>query len=260
MFNGYRRMEIPAPGSTGAEDIANVSKFPLISQILETEADNLNFNAADVISKLKQAKRESDTDKDNCVCFALEDSNGGVAKVWVPREQEKEFHDALASALASSKKNFETEQDETDIAEVLFGLKDKFDIVSVTWLEIPEEDEEATTPLTPPADTAPATDAADVNSELDSIDAAPAPAEPSSNDLITKLIDMIKSQADADKAKAKAETAKAAKDVALHKMKQEEQMLDMDNFNDEAKTRKKEADKLIQLARFKQEMAAKNSL
>ena len=80
-------------------------------------------------------------------------------------------------------------------------------------------------------------------------------------DLLTQVIDMMKADADARKAEAQAREAEAktkqanaAREQAMARVKQEEQFLDMDEYNKNQKAKEKEAKRLAQLAKWKHDM------
>lgn len=110
---------------------------------LKGQSPESTFDPADVLSKLRDAEKQTDTEEDT-VPFGLEDEDGNVIKVYVRAEQADEFESALGSMLAGEddEGNDDDEIDGMEIAEVLFQLKDKFDIVDVKWPEIEGDEEE----------------------------------------------------------------------------------------------------------------------
>lgn len=112
-----------------------------MSYIAEDITGSTDFDAADVVSKLDAAEKKAKLEKDT-VTFGLENENGGLVRVYVRAEQADEFEQALSQMLASSDNNNDNENSSMEIAEVLFKLKDKFDIVDVNWGDIPEDEEQ----------------------------------------------------------------------------------------------------------------------
>ena len=115
---------------------------------LSGQGEESTFDPADVMSKLKKAEKQVDAE-DDTITFGMEDEDGNVVKVYVRKEQADEFETALAGMLAGEQEDDEYEYEEeeegssgTEIAEVLFKLKDKFDIVDVEWPEIEGDVEE----------------------------------------------------------------------------------------------------------------------
>ena len=106
------------------------------------EAQNEDsYDQQDVISKLDDAEKKAKSDKDT-VCFGLEDEEGGIVKVYVRSDQADDFEAALATALSAEDEDENDENSNAEIAEVLFNLKDKFEIVDVEWGVIQGDEEE----------------------------------------------------------------------------------------------------------------------
>lgn len=104
-------------------------------------ADREKFDSKDVLSKLDAAQKKGKMGEDTTT-FGLEDEEGTIVKVHVPKEQAEEFESALAQLLAGDDDDDDEQNSAMEIAEVLFKLRDKFDIVDVEWPEIPEDAEE----------------------------------------------------------------------------------------------------------------------
>ena len=121
----------------------------MMDPIAAGQGEESTFDPADVLSKLKDAEKRVDAE-DDTVPFGLEDDEGNLVKVYVRAEQADEFESALGSMLAGTDDEYDDddESDAVEIAEVLFQLKDKFDIVDVEWphIEGDEEQEEAAPP------------------------------------------------------------------------------------------------------------------
>jgi len=102
------------------------------------------FDASDVMSKLDAAEKRA-RDEQDTVPFGLEDEDGNIIKVYVKAEEADEFESALAAMLAGEDEDEDDENSGMEIAEVLFQLKDRFQIVDVEWPNIegdPEEEQE----------------------------------------------------------------------------------------------------------------------
>ena len=232
------------------------------------------FDSADIVSKLVQnAKIAAEIDSDNLAVFGMEGDDGSITKVYIPKQQAKDFEIALGEVL---KDNPEANQEE--IAGILFDLKDRFKIVDVKWPTIQEDEEQAppdATGATPAAanadpfgDTAPSTTVppSDPNAPPVDPNAAPAPdsavsgSGDSTSDTLAAILDMLRSDAEARKADAEAKTAEAnAKEAEATakitgiKMQGEEEVLDAEAYFKQKKEEKKEAERLKMLARFRQE-------
>lgn len=267
--------------------LSEASRHSFTAFLTETVTDSEeNFDSSDVISKLaKNAEMSDKLDGDELAVFGLEDADGQITKVYVPAEEGKEFEKALGDAMRHT-----TENGQTEIAAMLFDMKDKFKIVDVKWPEVQEDEEAAPTdpaaigadpaagappadPNAPPAD--PNAPPADPNAPpapgddmpMDGGPAAPGadmapPADASggTNDLIVQILDMLKADADARKADAAAKTAEAnakeseaAAKIAAAKIQGEESVMDAEAYFKARKEEKKEADRLKMLAKYRQE-------
>ncbi len=238
------------------------------------EQQESTFDTAGVISKLSAAEKSSDVNRDT-VAFGLEDDEGNVVKVYVREEQAEDFEAALANAL----QNDATSQPE--IAEILFDLREKFDIVDVVWPQIPEDEEqEATVPGGGKEGKGEelGTEEPGTGGELDTeLGGAEEPGEgemvagelegegTGEEDIKSSLqavIDMLKAdaearkaEADAKKAEAQAREAEIANRTAENKIRAEEETLDMEDFYDKKSTTDKEVKRLSQLAKYRHDLA-----
>ncbi len=223
----------------------------------DAEAVAPDFDASEVTAKLKSLEQRDSEDFRDTVAFGLEDDDGNVVRVRIKHDQAPEFEKALQAFMSDANEDEEL----PEIAELLFKLKDQFDIVDVEWPEI-EEDEEEGQVLDngemPQGDDAGL--AGDPGLEGDGLGDAP-PAEPAVTDLLTQVIDMMKADADARKADARAREAEAknreaeaAISQAQNRVKHEEELLDMDTYNKNKKEQEKESKRLAQLAQWRREV------
>jgi len=104
---------------------------------------NETFDLQDVLSRLNGIEGKS-TDwansRDN-VTYGVEDDEGNLMKVTVRKPQAKEFETYLAQQLGDQKQaslSGDTVQS-VSMAELLFNLKDKFDIIDVDFPKIPTD-------------------------------------------------------------------------------------------------------------------------
>lgn len=216
-----------------------------------------DFDAAEVTAKLKSLEQRDSEDFRDTVSFGLEDDDGNVVRVRIKSDQAQEFEKALQAFMSDAEENEEL----PEIAELLFKLKDQFDIVDVTWPEI-EEDEEEGQVLD--SGELPQGDDAELAGDMDMGDDLGAPAaEPAVTDLLTQVIDMMKADAEARKADARAREAEAknreaesAIAQAQGRVKHEEELLDMDTYNKNKKEQDKEAKRLAQLAQWRREVGS----
>lgn len=257
--------------------VGNVYSFKFFAEA----ADDRNFDPADVIAKLKTASKAAAKHSDDTTAFALEDENGAMVKIWVVDDQADDFQEALEAALSRSDEDEDDENDKLEIAEVLWKLRNDFDIVDVEWGEIPEDQEELTTAPAAGAEagttTPPGGEGAPAEGEGG---AAPAEGEGGEGEMtadepvegeggeasamtaLQQVLDMMKSDAEAKKAEAEAEIAKAqaeqakyAAQAAEQKVKQEEEVLDMEAYYDAEKEQKQETERLAKLAKYRHQLA-----
>ena len=263
-----------------------------------SENSDSPLDQTEIMSKLKSLESRERVDPRDTEVFGIEDDDGGIVRVTVKSDQADEFDHALRSVLADAE-----DKDVIEIPEILYKLKDHFDIVDVVWPRVQEDEEdgerhELTTGsnndrpqgdgLEDLEDAPDAGDGSDDNSD-DSNNPGDASkddngldSEDSSNvdqigdlssggvggddsqvqGLLQQVIDMMKSDAEARKADAQARIADAKQreqelgaKTALAKIKQEEQMMDMDDYMKQQKEQEKETKRLAQLARWKRDMS-----
>lgn len=220
------------------------------------------FDNAGVVSKLKDLERKEKDDYRDSVTFGLEDENGGLVRVTVKAEQAPQFEEALQSFLGRD----EDDDKPMEIGEILFKLKDQFDIVDVVWPDVEEDEEEDTIMGDNQAGDLAGDDMAGAEGGMPGAEGdlgeMPPVEEPAGEDqatsILTQVIDMMKSDAEARKAEARAREAEAkAKEAdavvkqVMSKVKQEEQFLDMEAYNKAKKEEDRETKRLAQLAKWK---------
>lgn len=238
----------------------------LIGEAIAPSSEETKFDAASVLSKIDNAEEKARAG-DDTVAFGLEDENGQIVKVYVKTDQAEDFEHALAVSLAGEDKNNDDENSSTEIAEVIFKLKDRFEIVDVEWntFEGDEDEEQEVAGGDDVTDAGITDDNTEVNgtdsdADIDSGEAGT--GEEDAKSALQSVIDVMKADADAKKAEAEAKEAEAkAKEAeyaaksASAKVQQEEQILDMETHNKSQAAKQKEAKQLAQLAKFKHETA-----
>lgn len=275
------------PSEVSMPKFKNVWSWRVIGEMMEIgkgQREETSFDPADVISKLKDAEKRVGAEEDT-VPFGMEDEDGNVIKVYVRAEQADEFESALASMLAGE----DADPDEDgkleglEIAEVLFQLKDKFDIVDVEWPQIEGDEEEeqevegegSFTDQLGGEEGAPEGEDIDVEGdadidvegdmEMEPGDEGDMEMEPEGGveSALQQVIDMMKADAEARKAEsearakeAEARAAEANASAASAKVKQEEQVLDMEAYNERKKEEEEEAKRLAKLAKWKHDQAS----
>lgn len=223
------------------------------------------YDYNEVLSKLDQAVKTSKAGNDVAV-FGVEDDEGAIVKIYVAKDQAEEFEAALGEMLAGESEMSPTGQYEAisgkDIAEIIFELKSKFDIVDADWGDIKgSEEEEAEADVV-------AGDEEDMEDMDDMEDMEDMEDEPTSDGTeeqamtaLQAVIATLQSDAEAKQAEAKARQmeaeasiAKSSADAAMSKVQQEEEILDMEEAEKAKRDAKKEAVTLAKLARRKKEM------
>lgn len=228
----------------------------------------LNVDA--IRSKLKNVQRREALD--DTAAFAFEDDAGNLVKVYVAKDKAAAFKDALGALLDQA------EREGLEIAEVIYRLHQGFDIVNVEWSEgaIPEEEEEIENNEDAEAQGFPQTDpesdeevTADL--EIDDLDATSGDGEqltaiddPSITNnvklmnqlmsLLTAKTEAEKAKADAEKAQAEVEASKVAAQAAAQYAANQEELMDMDNYNKLRQEEKREALLQAKLLRYRHDL------
>lgn len=251
----------------------NVQESRRLSESLGLSSNETNFNAADVVSKLDAAEKKVRAE-DDTVSFGLEDEEGRLVRVYVRAEQAPEFEIALASLLGAADENDDDVNSSLEIAEVLFDLKTRFEIVDVNWGDIEADEEEEQEVEGDEADLE-GGEEGDMDAEMQAPDGEMGDEmggdmmgdmggeDEAMKSTLQQVIDMLKSNAEAQKAEADARAAEAkAKEAeyaaksAESKIRQEEQVLDMEAYYKNKQDQDKEAKRLAKLAKFKHDQAA----
>ena len=263
--------------SAGDNDMPQNMDF--LKYLLNERIDTNEYDPDDVISKLKaaQQKEQGHREHGDTVKFGLEDDEGNTVRVVVRADQAPEFEKALQVKLSDVDKD-----DQEEIAEILYQLKDRFDIVDIEWPEIPEDEEEnqevapaggeakpgAEPGAEPGKEGAPEiTEPGKEGGGEDLLGAMEEPGgeagggEESAKTALDAVIDMMKADAEARKAEAEARKAEArAKESQLAfkqahaRVKQEEELLDMEEFEKGQKEADQEAKKLAKLAKWRRQV------
>jgi hypothetical protein len=276
--------EEAALGSVGAASIAGFhqpmiggkpvtrskpNKKLKIQKLKLGENNNPEFNHFDVKSKMTNAERTDKLKKDS-VAYGIEDEEGNITKVYIDKAQEHDFKRELSNLLRND--------DKLDIAEILFDLRNTFNILFVDWPNMVEDEETENVldkdkegedgeggepkpgeegPEGPEGEPKPGEEEP---KEGPLPEPAP-PAEPDSESILLKVIDMLRADAEAKRAesvaKAKeseAETAKFSVQLSNIKVKNEEDMLKADEYFKKQADEKREKDRIAKLAKYRNEV------
>lgn len=248
----------------------------------EAAEDSDEYNISNVLSKLDAAEKRANADDDVAI-FGLEDDMGNVIKVYVKKEHASAFENELGEILQASKDS----EEPFEVAEVMYELSKKYDIVDADWGEsivADEEQEQAVAPAAGAAGAAAAAPGAEGDPAAAGAEGAEGTGEEGEGEpdmsaaggedmgvtggeedaktALQQVIDMMKAdaeakhaEADARKAEARAREAEAAMKSSEHKVKQEEDILDMEEFNNSKKEEQEEASRLAKLAKYRHDKA-----
>jgi len=271
--------EIAASGATSAASIAgtNGATYPNkkkakkkiirrgMSIVKITNESVATFNFDDVLSKMKSAQKNKTNDIET-VGFALEDDTGTIVKVYVKADQGEDFEEALGHALGAANEYGDVDSPNDDgitsgeIAEVLFSLKDKYDIIDVEFGEIPEDEEDISDDDGDPEGQDDEM-VADDGDDVDGGESTPGADAADASTILTQVIGVMKAEAEAKKADAEAREAEAkAKEAgysvaaAEEEVKQQEEILDMEEYNKKKKEKEKEEKEMADLAQYKSDL------
>ena len=289
--------EMAATGSTGANSIAGsrgslfgggvidlkrarrrqarmmrrIMGYTVVSEGLNVNNSETQFDGSDAISKIDAAEKKAKAN-DDTVTFGLEDEDGGLVKVYVKSDQADDFEQTLAAMLSGEDDNEDDENSAMEIAEVLFKLKDKFEIVDVEWPTIEgdeEEEQEVEDELDTGDESGNTGDTEDETSDgidtgdQESDNEQDMTADEDAKSALQSVIDVMKADAEAKEAEAKAKEAEAKAKEAEYvaqasaaKVKQEEEVLDMEAYYKEKSEKEKETKQLAKLAKYKHDTAS----
>ncbi len=231
-----------------------------------TDSSLSGMDEAGVISKLKGLSNREKVRGLNTVTYGLEDDDGNITRIVLQSDDAQRFEQALQQMLSPAEN--EDRDVATEIPEILFKLKDEFNIVDVQWPEF-REDEEETQVASPDA---PQTDAGTTDSpdgqaptdgdimggEIDGQQSTGDATDDQAGGLLTSIIAMMRTDAEARKAEAEARMAEAKQkeaktsiEQAMAKVKQQEELMDMDAYDKSQREEQSEIKKLAQLARWR---------
>lgn len=205
----------------------------------------------DVLSKLRSANQSS---TENTVSYGIEDDEGNTMRVTVRADQAADFEKRISEELAdivnlnkSGMQQFKETKKDVSMAEILYRLKDEFDIVDVAFPTIPTDGiynaDKVSYGAPDSADTAlddvKGGEGDDMGDEFDDLDMEPSDVDSdldgddtelddldtmdddistdledidtgsNEKDMMSKILDMLKADAEAKIAQANAEAEKA---------------------------------------------------
>ena len=229
------------------------------------------YKPADVMSKL--AAIDSDhQDVGDSALFGLKDSAGNVVEVRVAADQAEDFENALGRAL-----NDLDDPQQAEIAEVLFGMHDRFTIIDVKWPQVIEDEEEDASdegdimgdegdPAAGPEEGGEGDPMADDMGGEDPMGGdMGGPSDGDINGVLDSVLQMMTADAEAKRqeavarsAEARAREAEVAAKIANDKLSAEEEVADMEAHYQTQAEEQKEAKKLAKLAKYRHEVNSKS--
>lgn len=226
------------------------------------------YDNTEVISKLKSIENKNSVNKNESQAFVLDDDDGNSVKIWVKADQAANFENALNAFLSDNLRD--DKHGAPEIAEILFKLKNNFDIIDVKWPDVEEDEENQEVTLAGDQEGGQEGAEGELGDELggeEGLDLGNAEGdlggtgEEDVKSLLTQVIDMMKADAEARKAEAAARAAEAkTKEVNLanqhleNRVKQEERILDMEAYEKKQKEAEKEAKRLAKLAKWQHDL------
>lgn len=246
-------------------DVFNLKESLIHSLITEFAPGVNKFSPSDVQSKLDSAEKRLDFQR-NSVPFGLKDETGQIVVVYVRPDQADDFENIVAAELNR------TDSTPSEIAELLFNLRGRFDILHAEWPNIPEDQEEPAAGAAGAGAAAGQPPAGDASAELPNLGAEGGVPETGGmpdmggaeggmggeSSVLDKVIDMLtadiearKAESEARKAQANADEAKYAAQIANDKIRSEQDVLNAKSYYDTKKKDQDEAKKLALLARFR---------
>jgi hypothetical protein len=102
---------------------------------------NEDFDMTDLLSRLKSADVETTGEDIGVVSYGVEDDKNNVMRITVRADQAKEFEETIARQLADAKSNRSNgiAVKGNSLAEILYNLRNKFEIISVDFPIIPKD-------------------------------------------------------------------------------------------------------------------------
>lgn len=269
-----------SPYATTPNPLKRKKKIMKLNHIAVKESAEFDTVTTSALKDLLRNKQRDSELRDTTEVFALEDNDGAIVKVYVKKDQAEDFKHAIESALAD-----EDEQNK-EIAEILFDLHKGFEIVSVDWGKgsIPEDEEvtnsidaeEQGFPDTPElgdpeaGEQGTADEASAIGDEFGAeLDEPQADVDGAVDQagMLNQIISLLKSQADAQraqadaaKAKADVEAAEAAGRAAAQYSSYQEEVMDMENYNKRSQEERRENQIQAKLLRYRHDLRKDKSL
>jgi hypothetical protein len=116
-------------------------KKPSFKDFIMRRKVNEDFDMDDIVSRLKGSDVESSGEDVGVVSYGVEDDKGNVMRITVRADQAKEFEETIAKQLADNKDNKSNgiSLKGNSLAEILYNLRDQFEIITVDFPIIPKD-------------------------------------------------------------------------------------------------------------------------
>jgi hypothetical protein len=119
----------------------NLYKLDTDKKVEVVKAVNENFNIDSVFAQLSNFENQNSVEDGEVTTYGVEDDKGNLMKVTILNTQAEDF-EAYISAYLSTLKDFDNQGvdlEEISLAELLYKLKDLFDIRDVEFPNIPDD-------------------------------------------------------------------------------------------------------------------------
>jgi hypothetical protein len=102
---------------------------------------NESLDVNDIVSRLKASDVATTGNDIGVVSYGVEDDKGNVMRITVRSDQAKEFEETIARQLADNKDNKKNgiNLQGNSLAEILYNLRDRFEIITVEFPQIPTD-------------------------------------------------------------------------------------------------------------------------
>jgi hypothetical protein len=246
-------------------------RFDVSTAILfeDETTDNMRGTIDATNTKIDNAMKQNEVGKDegyNVSTFGLQDADGNVVRVSVKREQANEFETRLNQILSDV-------DNKKEIAEIIYMLKSDFEILDVDWAEPITEDDPA------PGEEGEGEDEFSLDGEegedgeggLDDLsldgeeggedgeldlgageDEAPSvDLQQSTVELLQQVIDLLKKETESRAADADLKTTKTDSLRQEEEIKRQQEIADMEKYEEKEKEEKKNERLFQRLAKFR---------
>lgn len=112
-----------------------------VGRLVSKMSESADLDITGITSQLKGLENKNNYDARNTVTYGVEDDDGNLMKVTVKSEDAKSFENRLSLELGEVENNkiYGYQNSGISLAEVLYNLKDEFNIVDVEFPEIPSD-------------------------------------------------------------------------------------------------------------------------